>query len=388
MENFFINLQILNKEELIQKLRSENNEETSFYYEHWIIKNEIKPVDLYCYLYAKYGPPNGLLTLLRNRELGSANLIQWDWMLKSDLGTVHIQGHNFRTEIFVSHKIKSVAINIVDFIEQVKADFKNYGKEISNTKKSLEKWTEFVNPFFRIKATISQNFSKLEELQLDLSQDKISNIFELDDEHKWTEITNKYYFATGLIHGLRSMLPVMAESFINFLIFILCKPEIKSSSRLYEATIRQQIDIRIQSLHLNCNYFISPINYTSEVCKKLHTLMNERNDMLHGNININKQSFGEVYFNRDMAIYDNYQDHWEKSIGILIQSVKIDTIHQDLKVVEDFIEYILSNIDPKVSESLKNILNKTYLGFNAKTGRVGILFSDHFADFKMSVKEE
>ena len=387
MKSFFINFKPLTKDDLIQKLRLKENDKKFKFSEHWVLKNEIKPVDLYCYLYAKYGSPKGLLTLLRNKELGSANLIQWDWMLKSDFGTLHIQGHNFRTEVFVTHNIGEDSIKVSDFIEQIKSDFKNYGKEISNIKKSLEKWTEFVNPFFIIRSTIKQNFSKLNELKLDLSEDKISSIFELEDEHKWTEITNKYYFAIGLIHGLRSMLPVMAESFINCLIFILCKPEIKSSSRLYDSVIRQQIDIRIQSLHLNCNYFTSPIDYSSKECRDFHTLMNERNDMLHGNINVKKQSFGEVYFNKDMAIYDSYQDHWEKSIGILIQSVKLDTIYQDLKVVEKFIEYILSKLDPQVSDNLKNLLEKSYLGFNAKTGRIGILFSDHFADFNVKLKD-
>ncbi|MBU3167805.1 hypothetical protein [Acinetobacter baumannii] len=383
MKSFFINLQPLNKEDLIQKLSAEKNDKKFLYFKHWVLKNEIKPVDLYCYLYAKYGSPKGLLTLLRNKELGSANLIQWDWMLKGDLGTVHIQGHNFRTEVFIAHNLDSDCFEVEDFLEQIKADFKNYGKEISNIKKSLEKWTEFVNPFFIIRASVSQNFSKLKELQLDLEQDKVSNIFELDDDQKWTEIMNKYYFAVGLIHGLRSMLPVLAESFINCIIFILCKPEIKSSSRLYDSIIRQQIDIRIQSLHLNCNYFTSPIDYNSEECKNFHTLMNERNDILHGNINIKKQSFGEVYFDKNMAIYDTYQDHWEKSIGILINSVKLDTIFRDLKVVEDFIEYIYSKLEPQVSSDLKILLDKAYLGFNPKTGRIGILFQDHFADFKM-----
>ena len=94
-----------------------------------------------------------------------------------------------------------------------------------------------MNPFFIIQSTIHQNVLKLEELKLDLSEDKISNIFELEDQCSWIEITNKYYSAIGIIHGLRSMLTVMAESFINCLIFVLCKPEIKSSSRLFEAII-------------------------------------------------------------------------------------------------------------------------------------------------------
>ena len=57
MKSFFINLQPLNKDDLIQKLRSEESDKKFRFSEHWILKNEIKPVDLYCYLYAKYGSP-------------------------------------------------------------------------------------------------------------------------------------------------------------------------------------------------------------------------------------------------------------------------------------------------------------------------------------------
>lgn len=379
--NFFVNIQAFKLEDLNNFIQEkEKKSPNTSVSKHWIIKNELKPVDLYCYLHAKFGPPNGLLTMCRRED--SDNLIQWDWMLKTVSGTVWIQGHNFRTEIFVIGKMEDTKFTVEDFISQIKFDFKNHGKEISNTKKSLEKWTEFVNPFCRIKTTVNHHFSKLAELELDISKDRIPNIFDLEHEHKWTEITNKYHFAVGIIYGLRSMLPVMAESFINCLIFILCRPEIKSNQRLFDTTIRQPIDIRIQSLHLNCLYFVEPIDYTSDECKKFHTLMNERNDMLHGNINISKQSFGEVYFNKNMAIYDTYQDHWEKSIGILIESVKFHTIHEDHKIVENFIEYVLSKINPKARKELEMLLDTSFLGFNAKTGRIGLLFPAHFADFK------
>lgn len=381
MFDFTQNLKKFEKEDLLDFIKDKSIEKSKVT-DIWIIKNEIKPVDLYCYLHAKYGSPMGILTMLRNPNLGSENLIQWDWMFNTDLGPLFIQGHNFRTEVHISEELKQSGLEVNDFISQLKSDFKNYGSEISNIKKSLEKWTEFVNPFFRIKTTIHQHFLKLEELKLDLNQDRISNIFDLEDQNTWIKITDKYYFAIGLIYGLRSMLPVMAESFINCLIFLTSKPEIKANTRLFDSTIRQQIDIRVQSLHLNCLYFTSHINYASDECKKFHSLMNERNDLLHGNINISKQAFGEVYFNKDMAIFDSYKDHWEKSIGILIDSVKFESIYEDLKIVENFIEYILSHLNPKASEQIKMVINNAFLGFNQKTGKVGMLFSDRLADFK------
>lgn len=349
---------------------------------HWIIKNEIKPVDLFCYLYAKYGEPNGLMTLLRNDD--SDNLVQWDWMLKGNLGTISIQGHNFRTEIFLSYNKHIMAtLTIEDFIDQIKSDFKNYGKEISNIKKELEKWAEFMNPFKRVQETIHQHFIKLKELQLNISEDKVSNFSDHECLDQLNNLIQKYHFAIGLVYGLRSMLPVMAESFINCLIFILCKKEIKNDSRLYDTVIRQPIDIRVKSLHLNCDYFTSNIDYNnSEECKNFHTLMNERNDLLHGNINIQKQEFGTVYFLKNIAIYDEYKDHWERTIGHLIQSVKFESIHKDHETVIKFIDYVLSNVRPELREEIRNLLDRSYLGFNKKTKRLGILFAPHTAEIQ------
>lgn len=61
--------------------------------EIWEFTNEIKPLDLYCYLYAKFGPPNGIQNFLRADD--SDNLIHWEWTLVGDYGLTSIQGHNF-----------------------------------------------------------------------------------------------------------------------------------------------------------------------------------------------------------------------------------------------------------------------------------------------------
>ena len=57
-----------------------------------------------------------------------------------------------------------------------------------------------------------------------------------------------YSRATGLCFGVRSMLPVMAEAFVNILLYMLMKPALKKDDRLRENLFRQSIDIRIKSL--------------------------------------------------------------------------------------------------------------------------------------------
>ncbi|MDC5426681.1 hypothetical protein [Acinetobacter baumannii] len=382
MSNDFINLKYIQPEVYYNQLIKEGPHKN---FEIWEFTNEISPIDLYCYLNAKFGPPNGLLTLLKKNT--SDNLIHWDWVLISDIGHISIQGHNFRTEIFVSREFIKKGLTKNDFILQIKSDFKNYGRKMSEIKSELEKWTEFINPFVRLQDTIRLLFGKLEELNIDPEKDKISNPFHysenIDEVKKvWSERSERYMLATGLVYGLRSMLPVMAESFVNLLIFCLCKPEIKSNERLFTSFLRGQIDVRIQSLHLYCDGFKEPIDYKSQECKNFHTLINERNDLLHGNINIDKLAFGEVYFKERTPIFDKYNDYWEKSIGISLESVKYHRIYDDMLIIEKFIDYISGKLQTNKRNYLEALMTNLRLGYNSKNGKTSILFPRHLVEIR------
>jgi len=353
----------------------------------WEFTNEIKPLDLYCYLYAKYGKPNGMQSFLRTDD--SDNLIQWEWTLAGEFGLTSIQGHNFRSEVHLIGDFKGKGLTLEMFIDQLKSDICNYGKKISELRKDFEKWTQFVNPYHRILSAVQQHIQKLDELNLNPTKDKVPQPTSVDNmnefEKKWTEVSDKYSYVIGLSFGLRSMLPVLAESFVNLALFLLCKPEIKSNDRLFQNTLRQPIDIRVQSLHLNCIGFESVVDYTSDECKKFHTLMNERNDLLHGNVEVNKLSIGDVYFNGTVPLFIQYEDFWDKSIGVSMKSVKFDSLKNDRQIVDDFIKYILTKMNTQISKQLEAIMETGQLGFNKKTGRVGVLFPEHLADFRVSV---
>jgi hypothetical protein len=96
------------------------------------------------------------------------------------------------------------------------------------------------------------------------------------------DVATRYSKGLGLCFGIRSMLPVMAEAFVNLLLFALMRPELKSNQRLRDNTIRQPIDIRIMNLSVTCTGFESQVDYKHAAFKAYHTLVNERNDLLHG----------------------------------------------------------------------------------------------------------
>ena len=352
--------------------------------EVWELNNQILPLDLYCYLHAKYGAPNGLQNLFRSDD--SDNLIHWEWALASHDGVILIQGHNFRSEIHLMGDFRGKGFELEQMIAQFKSDFSTHGKKMKEVRMGLEKWTQFVNPYKRIGSAVEQHFKKLNALNLVPSTDKIpqpTTEEEFAEYHQqWTQAAEKYDYAIGLAFGIRSMLPVLAESFVNLLLFVLGKPEIKGNRRLFQDTVRRPIDIRVQTLHLNCNHFAKPVDYTSEPCKAFHSLMNERNDMLHGNVDPNKLSFGQVFFSGKVPIFATYESFWDKSIGISVQSTRMEALNTDYQTVETFVAYLLSCLDPRVREDVAQIAAKSQLGFNNATNRIGILFPDHLVDFR------
>ncbi|WP_157302221.1 hypothetical protein [Thauera phenylacetica] len=275
----------------------------------WRLENEIKPADLYCYLHAKFGQPNGLQNLLRRND--SDNLIHWDWTLGHENGLLMIMGLNFRTEVHLLGDWKSSGFTKDAFIAEVKNDLVNHGKEMSRIRKEvLEDWELFVNPYKNLRESILRLKEELDFLQLDPSKEALTNPASIDDFQRFNDefssLTKRYDRGMGLAMALRMMIPVLAESFLNLLFFILCRPDIKSNPRLYDTAVRANIDVKAQSLHINCIGFSAPVDWSSAPCATYNSVVNERNDLLHGNVVLDKLKFDEVFFNGTVPVFKQY----------------------------------------------------------------------------------
>lgn len=71
-------LEIIPTSELSSQILNRNKKIVATSKTIWILKENIKAVDLYCYFNVRFGKPNGLFTLLKNHH-DSDNLIHWDY---------------------------------------------------------------------------------------------------------------------------------------------------------------------------------------------------------------------------------------------------------------------------------------------------------------------
>lgn len=374
-------MQYLQPRQILELLRAKDKPRGS---QCWTITNEIKPVDLYCYLSARFGPPNGIQNLLRQDH--SDNLVHWNWTFRSGPGLVDIQGTNHRTDVWLIGPFELESDDCKDFVRHIKADFAALGAEMAKCRKSLEHWVEFVNPYQRLRRSVSQLVEELRSLELDQVSEP-SNVLDKEDREtaarKWDEAASKFNRGFGLCFGIRSMLPIMAEAFVNLILYVLMRPELKADSRLKDNVFKQPIDVRVKSLSLNCSGFKQDIDYSVPACRRYHSVVNERNDLLHGNVNIGKLSFNEVYFHGTVPVFKEYRSMWQRSLGVERQAVGLDKVNEEFAAIDDFITYVLSCLDDKVRPNIEYMLSRLKLGLNTRDDRLGVLFSEQLIDSKV-----
>ena len=107
-------------------------------YTLWVDINNIKPVDLYCYLQARFGKPNGMQSLFRKYD--SSNLIHWDYTFDYEGYRITIMCMTYRIEIHKSIDFQDQKFAKDEFIKDLKDDFKNYGKQISTFREGANKF--------------------------------------------------------------------------------------------------------------------------------------------------------------------------------------------------------------------------------------------------------
>lgn len=348
------------------------------------IQNQVRPFDLFCYLGARFGPPNGIQSILRSDD--SDNLVHWDWSLRHESGVVIFQGHNFRTQVHLMG-LPAEPGHLGELVQQLKADFASHGTGMTEVRKHLEQWVEFVNPYQRIRRSVDSLLDELDTLDLRPAEDQFDpfSSTDLSDEtsKRWGAIAEKYSRGLGLCFGVRAMVPVMAEALVNLLLAVLVRKEIRADKRLMDNVLRQPIDVRIKSLSINCQGFKQAPDYSSEQCRAYQTLVNERNDLLHGNVVIEKLKFNDVYFWGKVPVFKEYRSGWQRSLQIEVDSVGLQSVKSEVATVDALRDYLFSCLDDQLRPHIVRMAEAHHLGFNELASKFGILFPETLAEMRV-----
>ncbi len=360
------------------KLSKKNSTEVKTYK----ISNEISPYSLYLYLFSRFNKPNGLLSLVRSED--SDQLFHWHYSLHHEDIDIQIMCATYRIEVFAPTSLISSTEECIAFLGQLIRDLQNYTEEATETRNSIENWEMLVNPFSRIQKQINILTNEIEDLKVQIPDFKHSHTsgeeLSADEFSKWAQLTEEL---SAKSYSVRCLVPVYIETFMNFVIKILAKQELKDDEELFNTYIREHIHIKIQLLYDKCIGFIAPIDWTDDICKTIHTIFNKRNDLLHGNFNIKDLKYGDVGFVEKMPLFKTLSSFQQDILNLELSTGKSDTTIQEIEDAQMFMRYVLISLEQPILNELKGMLESDTLGWNKKTKRFGILFNNTLVDYSV-----
>lgn len=341
-----------------------------------VFRKHLSPLAVYKYLVSRFGPPYGFQTFVK-KPRDSDNLVHWDYMIKAGPIMMTIQGGNRDVQVQIDGKIMSPE-DWVQFAKALKGDFGRCGVEMAKVGATLEKWSIVSNRFVMI-ADACAGFHEVLTEEADAP--------DYTPHKRNTEEAMQRYYAQVKEVGQRAnrvfsaslsldlITPVLAEAFVNLLIFLTQRDELKHNQRQYDHYIRQPIDTRIFDLHLKCKGFKRGIDQNCAEYKAFKRVMDRRNHQLHGNIDPVKDAIETVFFDKFTPLYEKGGDPilelFKKKESVFDISGVLGRYHD----VHFFFRYVLGLIEKKSRDEIEMLISDGTFGYDASRKRPGRLFA-------------
>lgn len=344
------------------------------------VRQHLSPVDMFCYLKARFGEPNGLQNFLRKDD--SDNWIHWDFNLKAGSEDVYVCGTNREIHFMLSERLTDN--DWKDLILKIKSDYARVGKQKSVVLNSLEKWVIFPNKFVEIATICSDLHGEIVDSIRKYSPYKFPPVSSKESEHendeKQRKRLSKHY---GSLYRncleLSLITPILAEAFINMTILILCKKEIRENVRQFEAFIRSEIDAKIFDLAYKCEGFKKRVDPNERSYKNFKRVMDKRNHAIHGNIDPEREKIEIVYFEGKRPLFKEPGDHITKHFESVVRRHDPEGVVKDYEETYEFLGNIASCLELSLQENFWRIMEDRYPGYDLNRKITGVLLPEHVA---------
>lgn len=264
------------------------------------VRTLLSPVDVYCYLKARFGRPNGLFTRLGIIHAGTTdNLVHWDYQVECGDHVIDILGMTREVDFTVDADITDCDWRRL--IDNIKRDYERVKAQKSAVYRSLESWYLFPNRFIAIANVCAALHAEISELLEKLSQ-STGHPAGGGQRQMLEGMRQRGRELYGNCLQLRLLTPVMAEAFINMLILMLCRKEVRGNDRHFAAFMRSNIDIKIYDLPYKCAGF-TKMAHEADTFGSFQTIMNRRNADLHASPDPVRDFVSMVYFDGAVPLY-------------------------------------------------------------------------------------
>ncbi|MBV8849547.1 MAG: hypothetical protein JOZ16_08165 [Methylobacteriaceae bacterium] len=340
-----------------------------------IIQETISPFDMYTYLHARFGEPNGLQTLLARDD--SDNLFHWDYMLMAGDRELMITGATQEVHVWVQEELTDEGWWTL--IGNLRSDFGRVGRDKGRFADRLEKWHIFPNRYRAVADRCGSLYHQLTTSLPKLEQAVGQKILpQGQDGAKQASRAGKLIDrVVGAATELPILTPVMFESFIGMIVAIHVKDEVRRNKRVFESFQRSNLDVKLFDLSVRCDGFARPIEEQNPALQRFWRVVSRRNDLIHGNIDPVRDALEVVHFDGKRPLYSTGGDRIAAFWRGVIDQYRPQDVMDDYIATHEFIIEVLDHMKPANRKGMIMIMADTQPGWDARRGIAGKLFPDH-----------
>ena len=343
------------------------------------LRKEISPANLYLYLLGRFGPPNGVLTLLRKRDEGVNRTVLWHYTLAWRKRHVHFVCHPYRVDVIFGPG-QEVEVTPSDFSSMLSSAFERHSGQMAKARAQVERHRSFLNPLSHMLNSIGYMLERAKELDEGLVKNKehprcIEDIIWHHDNHDMHASAAAELSSYCL--SVRMMSPVAAEMFVNLIIFNLFKAEGQPKDAKKDFK-RVSIKERVENLADRCEGFAIRPDMKSDEIRGFLDLMNRRNDLLHGNIKPEERVEDDFQVHDDVPTIMKFRSMFDRALGPTINAFPLEEARRDYTVALGFINYLLSCLDDKWKPEYELMKESIDLHYGMRCRQVRALYGNEF----------
>jgi hypothetical protein len=340
-----------------------------------VVRALLRPADVYTYLVARFGRPNGFQNMLRKDD--SDNWIHWDFNLKSGDTDVYLAGASREVHIFVTEDLSDH--DWVNLIGAIKKDFGRVGPQKSAVLKTLEKYVVFQNKYVALAGICADLHASIldaapRERLLNPATAAKENPDAFQEAAQRTSARANTIYASSL--QLRLLTPIVAEAFINMVILMFCKDAVRDDEDAYQSFLRAKIPQRLEALSANCAGFDRSIDTTTDAYKIFMRVIDKRNFALHGNVDPIREQIEVVYFEGRRPLFNEPGHNVEKFFDHLEAVSEPLNVVAEYEGMHDFLIEIRDCMDARTRHFFDQVISDAYPGWEVHKRRVTRILPD------------
>jgi hypothetical protein len=343
------------------------------------IRKQLRPVDVYAYLRARFGEPNGFQNFLRKDD--SDNLVHWDFFLLAGIEVVYIAGASREIQFVLTERLSDQQWQTL--INGIKSDFARIAKDKSTMMRSFEKYVLFHNRFVILADLCADLHASItdapEAAALVPFHDAEGNTAAYEAVMEQRRKRMEKLFGDCL--KLRLLMPVMAEAYINMIILAFCRSAIRDDRKLYDGFLRTTIPERLRLLNMNCDGFTRAIDQTLPGWDAFMRIVNRRNFELHGNVDPIRDQIEVVYFEGRRPLFVNPGHNIHLLFEQMEKEANPDGLLEEYHDLHGFLAEITGCLSERHKNFFEQVVSDAFPGFEVYKRRPTRLFPNHLVSF-------